>query len=486
MFTMLRYSPESDLLHERCDRPPKTASTGILRLACMYCRAKKVSRPGFQPPAVDSDTSKLRCSGDKPSCQRCVSKRLDCTYPTRGARSGGARKDAVHREEQKPVAVDQNCSPNKGSTPDSTARSNDFWNHSTFSECDTSQDTFPTTVDENQLFDAVLASDNDSFREASPSKAAASKPPGPGSDSPKATLGASMNDEVVCSASSRPGDEAVAEGTGTREAVPQGPSAEEAAEEGDLDLYISTWESLIGWDDSALADAWLVEGSAPPGSGVLAVPQHSTNTSTDVSRPSSVASTSCNCIIRAIASVEKFEPSDTAAPTETTLAAYKTAIVDCEKLLSCAHCHASTSATMLVIMVSDKLIASHQRLYARGSGPWTSESPADQAPFDDGAAGAAAAAAATAAAAAADGGDQQPPRRMSLGEYPIDCEREWGHIMELLIYLQLTRIRDLLERLRVRVLSTDDQLQTQIIQQQEARLRHIIAHFQRTAKIFIP
>ncbi|KAF4544435.1 C6 zinc finger domain-containing protein [Lasiodiplodia theobromae] len=339
------------------------------------------------------------------------------------------------------------------------------------------RDIFPTPVDENQLFDTVLVSDDGSFRETGPGRAVASEPLESGSGSPRADSGP-LNDDIIRNASSQPRDEAVAETIDTCEA-PQGQSTEEpgtagTSEEGSLGLYFSSLESPIDWDDSALANAWLAEGSVPPNSD-MAVPQRSAMRE-HASRPSSIASTSCNCINRTIASVEQFKSSpNTAALTETTLAAYKMSIVDCEKLLSCAHCYASTSATMLVIMVSDKLIASYQRLYARGSRSWTSESPVDPIPFEDHVAG------------AADVHHDQtyPPRRMSLGEYPIDCEREWAHIMALLISLQLTRIRDLLERLRVRVLATDE-LQMQIIQQQETRLRHIMAHFQKRAKVFVP
>ncbi|KAK0610332.1 hypothetical protein DIS24_g12042 [Lasiodiplodia hormozganensis] len=340
------------------------------------------------------------------------------------------------------------------------------------------RDIFPTTVDENQLFDTVLVSDDGSFREAGPERAVASESLESGSGSPRTDSGP-LNDDIIRNASSQPRDEAVAETIDTREA-PQGQSTEEpgtagTSEEGSLGLYFSSLESPIDWDDGAFANAWLAEGSIPPPNSDMAVPQRSARE--HASRPSSIASTSCNCINRTIASVEQFKSApNTAALTETTLAAYKTSIVDCEKLLSCAHCYASTSATMLVIMVSDKLIASYQRLYARGgSRPWASESPADPIPLEDDAAG-----------AAADVHDQTyPPRRMSLGEYPIDCEREWAHVMALLISLQLTRIRDLLERLRMRVLATDE-LQMQIIEQQETRLRHIMAHFQKRAKVFIP
>lgn len=182
----------------------------------------------------------------------------------------------------------------------------------------------------------------------------------------------------------------------------------------------------------------------------------------------------CQCVKQAITALEDtltWTEVVTPSVAESTLAAHKKTLANYEALLRCKRCSSSTSATMMALMISDQLITCLQRLHI-ACGSWIGEPPQYQTGED---------------MPSLLGCDELSARRISIGGYQVDSRKEWARIIDVLISLQLTRLSKVLVWVRSRIESSSsaEGFQAQVVQQQEARLRDTITHFERSARFSV-
>ncbi|EKG12699.1 hypothetical protein MPH_10167 [Macrophomina phaseolina MS6] len=146
---------------------------------------------------------------------------------------------------------------------------------------------------------------------------------------------------------------------------------------------------------------------------------------------------------------------------EAAIAAHKRTIGHSEALLDCAACPPSASVTMLVIMVAEKLIGAIQHISTLLLTH-------------------------TAVATECGGSEEKQTlkaevreRGVALGAYTVDAPDEWAWILQVLCYVQLRRLDNLLTRALWRAEEAREPLQVQIAEQQETRLRAALRTFQR-------
>lgn len=182
----------------------------------------------------------------------------------------------------------------------------------------------------------------------------------------------------------------------------------------------------------------------------------------------------CQCVKQTITALEDtLSWTEVVAPSvaESTLAAHKKTLANYETLLRCKRCCSSTSATIMALMISDQLITCLQRLHV-ACGSWIGEPPQYQTGEE---------------MPMLLGCDELSARRISIGGYQVDSRKEWARIIDVLISLQLTRLSKVLARVRSRIESSSsaEDFQAQVVQQQEARLRDTITHFERSARFSV-
>lgn len=110
------------------------------------------------------------------------------------------------------------------------------------------------------------------------------------------------------------------------------------------------------------------------------------------------------------------------------LVARRRSLVHCETMLGCSRCTLASSSVMLTILICEKIIATLQM------------SPTDEASGGGGAS--------SLEFMGKNVTNKRFDRHITLGEYQINTEHEWGRVVDLLTSFQLKRLKGLLARLR--------------------------------------
>ncbi|EKG10429.1 hypothetical protein MPH_12528 [Macrophomina phaseolina MS6] len=407
----------------------KRANVLYHRAACIHCKRKK-----------------LRCSGDRPTCERCQSKKIECAYPARKSASPTKRNASTAFKGTR-ASNQPNSSPEPANKVQTTETSNAEERASVSS----------TSLEDplRSLSSGEQIGHGEAFQSI-------------------------VEDQPIYMFTSLFEDSPDLSMEDSEQLMLLEPSSSH------FDLESDTVPALIHGHDSdkasSASDPYDFETcfsptAAPELSCTSWCQDSDLHTSPEAEKiiqmPGSVVPR-CQCVKQTITALEDtLSWTEVVAPSvaESTLAAHKKTLANYETLLRCKRCCSSTSATIMALMISDQLITCLQRLHV-ACGSWIGEPPQYQTGEE---------------MPMLLGCDELSARRISIGGYQVDSRKEWARIIDVLISLQLTRLSKVLARVRSRIESSSsaEDFQAQVVQQQEARLRDTITHFERSARFSV-
>ncbi|KAJ4348479.1 uncharacterized protein N0V89_009854 [Didymosphaeria variabile] len=206
----------------------------------------------------------------------------------------------------------------------------------------------------------------------------------------------------------------------------------------DLDTYFSPITSAV-----TPADPSYTSWHPNPDFDMISKAELSLTTHTQMSN---ILTPRCQCIKTAISALEDTPAlADIIAPSvvEYTLAAYKRTLATYEAVLRCKRCSTSTSATVTALVVGDELVTSLSRLRL-AVGSWldnAAHSPSRSQHSD---------------ISSEDVplllvSDDLSTRRIAVGAYSVDSQKEWASIISALIEMLLARLERVLVLVRARI-----------------------------------